>query len=156
MPTDFGWESWYYLALTLRRLFIYTSTPPNGEVLFLCNEKTPATQAEGLHGGKCDCKADRPCTTSITSEFIKPVKHLYRICTGLKRQQKRALRYLELIGSLPTSSFFYTISIFERAKRTLHFLLVHCPDQRIENRGARMSMVRTKIVRFCRMRMVVT
>ncbi|WP_260183155.1 hypothetical protein, partial [Lacticaseibacillus paracasei] len=31
-----------------------------------------------------------------------------------------ALRYLELIGSLPTSSFFYTISIFERAKRTLH------------------------------------
>ena len=46
-----------------------------------------------------------------------------------------ALRYLELIGSLPTSSFFYTISIFERAKRTLHFLLVHCPDQRIENRS---------------------
>nr|DAZ24902.1 MAG TPA: hypothetical protein [Caudoviricetes sp.] len=31
----------YYIfqALTLRRLFIYTSTPPNGEVLFLCNKK---------------------------------------------------------------------------------------------------------------------
>lgn len=50
-------------------------------------------------------------------------------------QKISALRYLELIGSLPTSSFFYTISIFERAKRTLHFLLVHCPDQRIENRS---------------------
>ncbi|AGO09585.1 integrase catalytic subunit (plasmid) [Lactiplantibacillus plantarum 16] len=68
--------------------------------------------------------------TKFLTTFNGPV-HSFTV----DRTIKRALRYLELIGSLPTSSFFYTISIFERAKRTLHFLLVHCPDQRIENRS---------------------
>ena len=58
----------------------------------MCNKKPPATQAEGLHeGSKCDHKVDRPCKISIAYEFIKHVKLLYHICTGVKRQQK-ALR----------------------------------------------------------------
>ncbi|WP_225357449.1 hypothetical protein, partial [Lacticaseibacillus paracasei] len=53
------------------------------------NKKPPATQAEGMHeGSKCDCKGGLPCTISIADEFIKYVKLWYRICTGLKKQQK--------------------------------------------------------------------
>ncbi|AYG22952.1 hypothetical protein DBQ68_14635 [Lactobacillus sp. DS15_6] len=51
------------MALTLRRLFIYTSTPPNGEVLFLCDGFTiqvqQTSQIEKTHR-LSPCKMESP------------------------------------------------------------------------------------------------
>ncbi|OPH02225.1 hypothetical protein, partial [Lacticaseibacillus paracasei] len=56
---------------------------------FLQQKSLQLPITEGLHeGSKCDCKGGLPCTISIADEFIKYVKLWYRICTGLKKQQK--------------------------------------------------------------------
>lgn len=115
------------------------------------DEKTPAAQEATQQNQQTDAKTEAQTkvdnaetTYNQAKEQTDTTKNAFdatqaKVDEATKNQQtaqtNAALRYLELIGSLPTSSFFYTISIFERAKRTLHFLLVDCPDQRIENRS---------------------